>query len=117
MGDFVEVAGTGDLVPGRMKKVLVQGRELLIARTAMDFYCADNRCPHLGGELSRGKLDGRVITCPDHLSQFDLASGAVIRWTNLTGIVARLDRQAHPPKPLKVYEVKIEGGRVLVRLS
>jgi nitrite reductase/ring-hydroxylating ferredoxin subunit len=117
MGEFLEVARTGDLAIGTMKKVLSEGRELLLARTAGDFYCSDNRCPHLSGDLSRGTLAGKVVTCPEHFSQFDLASGAVLRWTNLTGTVARMDRLAHPPKPLTVYEVKVEGDRVLVRLG
>ena len=106
----------GDLAVGMMKKVCVGSRELLLARTASDFYCADNRCPHLNGDLSRGTLEGAIVTCPDHYSQFDLASGAVIRWTNLTGTVARMDRRAHPPKQLTVYEVKVEGDRVFARL-
>jgi 3-phenylpropionate/trans-cinnamate dioxygenase ferredoxin component len=116
MGEFVEVAKTGDLPVGTMKKINACSRELLLARTAVDFYCTDNRCLHLNGDLSRGTLARAVVTCPDHKSQFDLATGAVLRWTNLTGIVARLDRRAHPPKPLAIYEVKIEGDRVLVRL-
>ena len=116
MGDFFEIARAGDLDVGRMKKVCAGGRELLLARTADGFYCADNRCPHLGGDLSHGTLEGKVVTCPDHNSQFDLATGAIIRWTNLTGIVARFDMRAHPQKPLAVYAVKVEGDRVLVRL-
>jgi 3-phenylpropionate/trans-cinnamate dioxygenase ferredoxin component len=116
MGEFVEVARTGDLAAGVMKMVLAGCRELLLARTAGGIYCADNRCPHLNGDLSRGTLAGTIVTCPDHQSQFDLATGAVLRWTNLTGIVARLDRRAHHLKPLVVYEVKVEGDRVLVRL-
>jgi nitrite reductase/ring-hydroxylating ferredoxin subunit len=116
MGDFVEVARAGDLAAGSMKKVFAGGRELLLARTAASLYCVGNRCPHLGGDLSHGTLAGAVVTCPEHFSQFDLSSGAVLRWTNLTGTVARIDLRAHPPRPLTVYEVKIEGDRVLVRL-
>ena len=66
MGEFVEVARTGDLQAGMMKKVNAGGRELLLARTAGDIYCADDRCPHLNGDLSRGTLAGTVVTCPDH---------------------------------------------------
>ena len=99
-----------------MRKVNACGRELLLARVGAKYYCADNRCPHLNGDLSRGTLTGTVVTCPDHNSQFDLATGAVLRWTNLTGIVARLDQRAHPRKPLAVYEVKVEGDRILARL-
>ncbi len=116
MSGFTKVARTGDLKIGEMKKVYSRGHELLLVRTADNFYVADNRCPHLGGDLSRGTLAGMIITCPDHFSEFDLASGAVIRWTNLTGIVARIDRQARPPKPLVVYEVKVEGDLVFARL-
>jgi 3-phenylpropionate/trans-cinnamate dioxygenase ferredoxin component len=116
MGRLVEVAKTGDLEVGAMKKICVEGRELLLARTVSSFYCSDVRCPHLNGDLSQGTLTGTIVTCPDHYSQFDLASGAVVRWTNLAGVVARLDLRAHPPKPLAVYEVKVEGDRVLVRL-
>jgi nitrite reductase/ring-hydroxylating ferredoxin subunit len=116
MGRFVEVAEAGELKDGEMKKFCVEGLELLVALIRGKYYCADSRCPHLNGDLSRGTLAGTIVTCPDHYSQFDLAGGAVVRWTNLTGIVARKDLRAHPPKPLAVYEVKIEDGRVLVRL-
>lgn len=116
MIEFTEVARTNDLEDGTMKKVNVCGCELLLARVGAKYYCADNHCPHLNGDLSRGTLTGTVVTCPDHSSQFDLTTGAVLRWTDLTGIVARLDRRAHPPKPLVVYPVKVEGDRVLVRL-
>jgi 3-phenylpropionate/trans-cinnamate dioxygenase ferredoxin component len=116
MVDFIEIARTDDLKDDAMKKICTGGRELLLARVGDNSHCADNRCPHLNGDLSRGTLAGKVITCPEHFSQFDLASGAVLLWTNTAGMVARLDRQAHPPRPLSVYEVKVEGDRVLVRL-
>jgi 3-phenylpropionate/trans-cinnamate dioxygenase ferredoxin subunit len=116
MGDFVEIARTDDLKVGTMKKICVRGREFLLARTASDFYCSDNRCPHLNGDLSMGTLAGKIVTCPDHFSQFDLASGGVLRWTNLAGAVARMDQRAHPLKRLTVYEVKVDGDRVLVLL-
>ncbi|OPY27534.1 MAG: 3-phenylpropionate dioxygenase ferredoxin subunit [Methanocella sp. PtaU1.Bin125] len=116
MTPWVDVAGIRDLEDGGMKTVPIGGREFLLARARGQYFCADGLCPHLKGELSRGTLTGTVVTCPDHYSQFDLASGAILRWTNLTGVVARADLQAHPPKPLAVYEVKVEGDRVLVRL-
>jgi nitrite reductase/ring-hydroxylating ferredoxin subunit len=97
MDGFVEVAKKDELGPGAMKKVSVAGHELLVARACESYYCADNRCPHLGGDLSHGTLEGTVVTCPDHYSRFDIASGSVIQWTNLAGVVARTAR--------KVYDV------------
>jgi 3-phenylpropionate/trans-cinnamate dioxygenase ferredoxin subunit len=116
MAGFSEIARTGDMNDGAMKKICTGGYELLLARAGNKYYCADSRCPHMNGDLSLGTLSGTVVTCPDHFSQFDLASGAVIRWTNLAGVVARMDLRAHPPKPLAVYEVKVEGDRILACL-
>ena len=116
MDGFVAVGRTGELRDGAMIRAVVAGREVLVARAGGKYLCADNRRPHLGGDLSRGTLEGTVVTCPDHLSQFDLADGRVVRWTSLSGMVARMDRRAHPPKPLAVYEVRVEGGLVLAWL-
>jgi nitrite reductase (NADH) small subunit len=33
-------------------------------------------CPHRGGPLADGLLDGRVVVCPLHGFTYDLASGA-----------------------------------------
>jgi nitrite reductase/ring-hydroxylating ferredoxin subunit len=40
--------------------------------------CAD-RCPHAGGTLSEGELEGPVVTCPRHGSQFDVTTGQRLR--------------------------------------
>ena len=40
--------------------------------------CAD-RCPHAGATLSEGELEGPVVTCPRHGSQFDVTSGQRVR--------------------------------------
>lgn len=36
-------------------------------------------CPHAGADLSQGKLDGAVLTCPRHGSQFDVRTGDRLR--------------------------------------
>jgi nitrite reductase/ring-hydroxylating ferredoxin subunit len=40
--------------------------------------CAD-RCPHAGATLSEGELEGSVVTCPRHGSQFDVTTGQRVR--------------------------------------
>jgi nitrite reductase/ring-hydroxylating ferredoxin subunit len=42
------------------------------------FACAD-RCPHAGAVLSEGELEGSVVTCPRHGSQFDVRTGERLR--------------------------------------
>jgi ferredoxin-nitrite reductase len=38
-------------------------------------YALDNRCPHAGGSLADGALDGNEVICPLHGYRFSLATG------------------------------------------
>jgi nitrite reductase/ring-hydroxylating ferredoxin subunit len=42
-------------------------------------YAVEDRCPHAGAVLSEGELDGAVVTCPRHGSQFDVRDGDRLR--------------------------------------
>ena len=110
MSKLVEVARTDELKDGSMKSVKVEGREILLARVGDRYYAANNRCPHMGGNLSQGNLAGSVVTCPRHGSQFDLADGHVIRWTNWTGFQLSLAKLFKSPRSLPTYPVKVEGN-------
>ncbi len=116
MGSFVEAGQTSEFEDGTMKKVLVQGQEILLARVGDKYYATENRCPHLGGELSAGKLEGTVVTCPRHGSQFDLGDGKVVRWLKGSGLFSAVGKALKPPKPLKTYSVRIEGNAVLIEI-
>ena len=114
---FVEIAREGDLDNGEMRKVEVAGRELMLARVDNVFYALDNRCPHLGGDLSRGVLQGTILTCPRHHGQFDIRDGRVLRWTDWTGLKLSAAKAFKSPRPARAYETKTEGGSVSVRLE
>ena len=61
----------------------------------------DGLCPHRSGPLSRGQLEGKVVTCPLHHWQFDLQTGV---------------SQDNPGAKVGTYEVKVEDdGRIFVR--
>jgi nitrite reductase (NADH) small subunit/3-phenylpropionate/trans-cinnamate dioxygenase ferredoxin subunit len=51
------------------------GRWLAIFRTGGEIFAIDNACPHAGGPLGAGRLDGCVVTCPLHGWRIDLRSG------------------------------------------
>lgn len=111
---FVEIATIEELMDGNMKMAKINGHEILLARVGDNYYSADNRCPHMGGNLSHGTLDGTVITCPRHHSQFDLTDGHVIRWTDWTGLKKSVGKLLKSPRNLKTYNVKVEGEKILV---
>ena len=116
MSQWIAVAGVDELSPGVMKAVSAGGREILLARVGDSYYAVNNRCPHLGGKFSEGKLEGTVVTCPWHGSQFDLRDGHVIRWTTFTGLVAKVNQVIKSPRPVATYKVKTEGNSVLIEV-
>ena len=116
MINLMEVAKSGELEDGTMKKVLARGHEILLAKVADKYYAADNRCPHMGGKLSQGKLEGTVITCPRHGSQFDLTDGRVVRWLKGSGLVSMVGKALKSPRPLATYTVKVEYDRIWIEI-
>lgn len=114
---FVDIVKKDELNDGELKMVDIEGYELLIARIGDKYYVSDNHCPHMGGNLSMGKLEGTIITCPRHHSQFDLTDGHVIRWTDWTGLKLIAGKIFKSPRNLKTYDVKIEENKVLADLK
>jgi len=113
MGKFTEVSKIDELKSGTMRAVNVAGRAILLARVGDKYYAVDNRCPHMKGDLSQGKLEGTVVTCPLHGSQFNISNGRVVRWLK-GGLMSKIGGALKPSKDLTVYNVKVEDGRVLV---
>ena len=109
MGKFVEAAKEGDVADGGMKEVVAEGQKILLAKV-------EGRCPHMGASLADGKLEGTVVTCPRHGSQFDLSDGHMVRWAQLPGVVSAIGKAFKRPRGLKAFPVKVEAGKVLVEI-
>jgi 3-phenylpropionate/trans-cinnamate dioxygenase ferredoxin component len=114
MDGFTRVLDADDLAEGAMAGVDVDGHRVLVAHLGDAFYATQGHCPHMGGSLWKGRLEGFVVTCPLHHSRFDLRSGAIIRWTDWTGVVDGVSEAIRHPRPLRTYEVKVEDGGVFV---
>ncbi len=102
MDNFVEIARLDELEVGRMKALLVEGRGIVLYHTSRGYFATDSRCPHRGGPLVEGDIVGNEVVCPWHLWSFDIASG-------ICG--------ANPAIGITRHEVRIEDGRIFVRLS
>ena len=116
MGKLTRLANTSDLTEGNMKKYQVQGMEILIARTEGKYYAAQNKCPHFGGDLSKGKLEGTIVTCPRHGSQFNLTDGSVARWLKGAGLISAIGKTLKSPQKLTTYNVKVDGQDIMVEI-
>lgn len=75
------IAGkTSDISPGKMIKVSIDGRDILVANIDGDYYATDDSCTHSGSSLSEGKLDGCTITCGWHAAEFDCKTGKLVKF-------------------------------------
>ena len=58
-----------------MKKVTIDGREIVVANVGGNYFACDDTCTHAGASLAEGTLDGSTITCGWHGAKFDCTSG------------------------------------------
>ena len=75
---FTRIADTSEIGLGKTKKVTIGNIDILIVNVEGHFYAVDALCTHYGGDLSEGKLEGNIITCPNHGSKFDVRNGKVV---------------------------------------
>ena len=77
---------------------------LLVVRRADRIDVLSNRCSHLSGPLHEGSVDvaAGCVRCPWHGSVFSLEDGSV--------------RQGPATAPVHAFDVKVDAGRLMVRL-
>jgi len=73
--DDCVVGRSEELPEGSRKTVRVGEEEIALFRLEGVLYAVDNACPHRGGPLGEGDLQGHVIHCPLHAWPFDLRTG------------------------------------------
>jgi 3-phenylpropionate/trans-cinnamate dioxygenase ferredoxin subunit len=68
------------------------------------------------GRLSQGTLEGKIITCPRHGSQFDVTNGENVRWLKGKGVVSQAAKIIKPPRGIESFKVELIDGRVLLEV-
>jgi len=107
---FVRVAGKTEVPVGKMKSVKLKGKEILIVNVNGNYYAIDNKCTHSGGDLSKGVLEGNVVTCPNHHAKFDVTSGKLVSPPKIGFF--------HPKaKDELSYQVKAENENIMIKMS
>ena len=97
----VRIAGAGDVKPGEGRVVEVDGRSVAVFNVDGRYYAIDNLCPHRGGPLGEGDLEGTVIACPWHAWRWDVRTGANVN---------------NPAVKLECFTVVEEAGEVFLEL-
>ena len=95
------VATVAEIPPGQARMVEAGGRKLAIVNVGGSFHAVDNECPHFGGPMALGKVDGPRLSCPWHGWTFDVTSGENVH---------------SPALALKCFELKVDGDQIYVKV-
>ncbi len=75
MPQWIDVADVEDCPPGARLECVADDRIVALFNVDGEVFALDGVCPHQGGPLGKGQLDGAVVTCPWHGWQFDVRDG------------------------------------------
>jgi toluene monooxygenase system ferredoxin subunit len=64
-----------DLWEGELTGVQLGDKKIVLLNVAGEIRAFEDRCPHLGFQLSEGSLDDDTLTCVNHLWEFDALTG------------------------------------------
>lgn len=70
------VAGADEIEDGRVRTVQAGHRSIALTRVGDRVGALDNRCPHQGGPLGEGSIEGGLLRCPWHGYDYDPLTGA-----------------------------------------
>ncbi len=100
MGHWLDVSSMEELPPGTRRVVDVDGVAVAVFNLDGRYFAICDTCPHDGGELASGQLEGEVIVCPRHGARFSVMTGAVLG----------------PPayEDLKTFRLRILDGKVQI---
>jgi 3-phenylpropionate/trans-cinnamate dioxygenase ferredoxin subunit len=98
--EFLEACMAAELPPGRMRRVDLKGRRILLANVEGSVFAVDDTCTHEEASLSTGVLKGELVKCPLHNSRFNVRTGEAL--------------EEPAEENLRTYPVRVEGGCILV---
>jgi nitrite reductase (NADH) small subunit len=75
MGQWFRVASRQACRPGTAQEYVVAERVVALFNVNGEIYALDGICPHQGGPLGKGRLQGEIVTCPWHGWQFNVRTG------------------------------------------
>ena len=96
------LAAVAECPPGTALECVAADRIVALFNVNGQFYALDGICPHQGGPLGKGRLEGCLVTCPWHGWQFDVTTGQHQTSQSLV----------HPH-----FEIRVQDGEIWAQLS
>jgi 3-phenylpropionate/trans-cinnamate dioxygenase ferredoxin component len=104
-----EIAGGNRIAEGGMGGFMVNGKKVLLTKLKGQYYAIDAACPHMGGDLSGGTVEGKYVTCPRHGHKIDVTTGS-------HGGGFRLPFTKLQGEKAGSYRIIVEDGKVKIEL-
>lgn len=110
MKKYFPVCRVREIPPGTAKRVQVQDKPIAVFNLNGNFYATDDICPHEGGPLSDGTIEGENVACPWHGATFHIVSGKTLE--------PPAGEKMGPPvdKGVTCYAVRIVGPDVAIEV-
>jgi nitrite reductase (NADH) small subunit len=96
---FEKLASVNELPQGALIEVELGSRLYALCNVGGEVRALAGVCPHHGGPLGQGGLEGGTVICPWHAWPFDSATGAC---------------EFNPALRVPTYAVRVEGMDILV---
>ena len=96
---MVRIGKADEVADGGMRVFDVAGTKVNVASSDGRLYAFDDNCTHMGCSLANGRLEGAIVTCGCHGSQFDVSTGAV--------------KRGPAQRPVRSRTIRIEGADLL----
>jgi nitrite reductase/ring-hydroxylating ferredoxin subunit len=109
----IVVANVNDIPVGGKKRVVVGGTAILLSNVGGEIHATSDRCGHMNASLYDGTLDGLVVTCAFHGSQFDLRTGEVVRGPQVAALSPELIKEI----PEQVLAIMRKGQEITARIE
>ena len=103
---YVDAAKLSDLPPGSCLSVDLDdtGRGIALFNVGGELFALDNTCPHAGGPLGEGTLEGDLVQCPWHGWKFNVRTGRCVK--------NPIDEWA-----VSCFPLRVENGTIQVALK
>jgi len=106
--NYVKVAEKSEIPAGTMKAAKINGKNIVVANVNGNYYAIGMDCTHSGGDLSKGTLDGTIVTCPRHHAKFDVINGKLVSPPKMGLFHPKANDET-------TYQVKVDQENILVK--
>jgi len=101
--EFIRIAKVGDFEGIRFKRFSILARKIAIFREPDgSFYGIEISCKHQNWDLTTGRIEGDLATCPRHHWVYNIRTGECL---------------THDSLRLRKYAVRVDGEDVLISLE